>query len=246
MYTHLTRDQRIMIYILKRKGLSQVKIAKEIGYSQSTISRELLCNQGKRGYRFKQADFKASQRKSKTSQRSSLSKDIKSYIVKRLEKKWSPEQMSKRMKRELRKTISHETIYKFIKRDKEKRGTLYKNLRCQKKKRKRYGKATQTRGVLKDRVSIDQRPTEALKGRKIGHLEADLIIGKHHKKALLTVVEKKTKMTFISPLSSKRSREVVSALIKLLRPYKKDLKMLTLDNGKEWGHHKEIERKLGL
>ena len=246
MYSHLTRDHRIMIYSLKHNGLSQSQIAKMVGCSQSTISRELKRNKGKRGYRFKQADTLASKRKSKASTRSSLTKPIRSYMIQAIQKKWSPEQISHRMKKDMGDRVSHESIYLFLKKDKEQGGSLYKHLRCQRRNRKRYGKASKTRGVLKDRVSIDQRPKEASTGKKVGHLEADLMIGKSHKKAFLTVVDKKTRMTFIRLLSSKKSDEVCSTLITLLKPYKGILKSLTLDNGKEWGFFKRIEKGLGI
>ena len=55
MYSHLTRDHRIMIYTVKLKGLNQTQIAKTVGCSQSTVSRELKRNRGKRGCRSKQA-----------------------------------------------------------------------------------------------------------------------------------------------------------------------------------------------
>ena len=246
MYSHLTRDHRIMIYTVKLKGLNQTQIAKTVGCSQPTVSRELKRNRGKRGYRFKQASLFAQKRRSQASSRSSLSKEKITYISQKIVQKWSPEQIAQRMKQDEGKGVSHETIYSFLKKDKEKGGELYKHLRCQRKKRKRYAKTSKTRGILKDRVSIDQRPQEASLDKKFGHLEADLMIDKNHKKAFLTIVDKKTRLAFIKLVSGKKSDEVCSTLITLLTPYKKILKTLTLDNGKEWGRFKMIEKKLGL
>ena len=66
-YLHLTCEQRCQIYALLQSGHSQAHIARQIGVDPSTISREAVRNTGARGYRFKQAHEKASQRREEAS-----------------------------------------------------------------------------------------------------------------------------------------------------------------------------------
>jgi IS30 family transposase len=114
-YTHLTHDQRCHIYALKSSGFSQRAIDKDIGVSPSTISRELKRNTGKRGYRFKQANKKAKERRCLASSSArKMTSELISLIEQHLrDDQWSPEQISGRLAHSGIR-ISHETIYKHI------------------------------------------------------------------------------------------------------------------------------------
>ena len=92
---------------------------------------------------------------------------------------WSPEQISIRLLMEQDISISHEWIYLHIYQDKRQGGDLHKHLRCQKKRRKRYGKQDR-RGRIPNRISIDERPAIVDNKSRIGDWEGDTIIGKGH------------------------------------------------------------------
>ena len=164
-YHHLTYEERCQIYALMQSGLSQAAIARQLGVHRSTIKRELDRNIGARSYRFKRAQEKASQKR-KTA--SCAPRKMKPDLVKLIEEKltqeqWSPDQISGWLMKNGAGSISHERIYQHVWEDKKNGGTLYLQLRHRGKKyNKRKGK-TSGRGLIPNRVDIDQRPTIAAK-----------------------------------------------------------------------------------
>ena len=160
---------------------------------------------------------------------------------------WSPEQISGHLKSEGDEWVSHETIYQFILKDKEANGVLYKQLRHSgKKRKKRYG-SNDHRGEIKDRVSIDKRPKSIEKRDRIGDWEIDLVMGKNHKGAIVTIVDRLSLMTLIAKVDSKHAELVTAAATSLLSPFRKHgAKTITADNGKEFSGHKKIRKALGI
>ena len=235
MYTHLTREERYQIYALLKAGHNQVEIAGILNRSGSTISRELARNCGRRGYRPKQAHNKAIERRAINACR--IDEPTWQFAVEMLQQQWSPEQISGHAE------ISPETVYQRVYADKRNGGVLWKNLRCQKKRRKRYGK-TERRGQIPNRQFIEDRPAIVEKRKRIGDWEADTIIGKNHRQAIVSIVERKSKMTLIRKVERKTSKEVSKAIIRLLKPYKNKVHTITSDNGKEFAGHEEISSKL--
>src|SRR5271165_513412 len=142
-YLHLTCEQRCQIYALLQSGHSQAHIARKIGVDPSTISRELVRNTGARGYRFKQAHEKASQRREEASDKPrKMTPDLVELIEEKLtQEQWSPDQISGRLAKDGVAFISHERIYQHVWKDKKDGGTLYLHLRHSGKKyNKRKGK----------------------------------------------------------------------------------------------------------
>lgn len=245
-YHRLTQQERYQIYALLKEGLSLSAIAKNIGKDKSTISRELKRNTGQKGYRPKQANTLAVDRvKSKV--KSSYLQEIQiNYIEEKIQLKWSPEQVSGRMRVDGLSSVSHETIYRYILRDKLNGGKLYLHLRHKhkhKRYKKRYG-SHDKRGQIPNKVSIEERPDIVEEKERIGDFEIDLIIGKHHKQALVTVVDRKSKFTLIKKISHKQSALVETALIEMLLPVKKWLHTITSDNGKEFAAHETVAERL--
>ena len=130
-YLHLTCEQRCQIYALLQSGHSQAHIARQIGVDPSTISRELVRNTGARGYRFKQAHEKASQRRQEASDKPrKMTPDLVELIEEKLtQEQWSPDQISGRLAKDGVAFISHERIYQHVWKDKKDGGTLYLHLR---------------------------------------------------------------------------------------------------------------------
>ena len=91
-------------------------------------------------------------------------------------------------------------------------------LRCQKIRRKRYASGQERRGVLKNRIGIEQRPAIVDKRRRIGDWEGDTVIGHAHQGVLVTLVERKSRYTLACQLESRHSSKVSPAIIALLRP----------------------------
>jgi IS30 family transposase len=243
-YTQITYEQRCQIYILLKADLSQAKIAKLIGISRSALCRELKRNTGQKGYRPKQAHQRAVSRRQNADKHIRFTDDIKQDVIELLKQDWSPEQISEWLKLNNKPYVSHETIYQFIIADQKNRGKLYSHLRQAHKKRRKRLKTKDRRGQIPNRRSIDQRPAIVDKKERVGDWEIDTIIGKNHKGALVTAVERKTKFTCISHVPKKEAELVSNALIEMLNPYKGLVHTLTSDNGKEFSDHQKVAEAL--
>lgn len=242
-YKQLTQEQRYAIYVLLKTGISKRETAETIHVSRSTVYRELQRNAGQRGYRYKQAQRLAEHRRHQ-SKNIRFTAEVQNLVVTYLQVDWSPEQISAVLKRDHHIRISPERIYQFIWADKHAGGSYYKHLRqSQKKKRKRYN-SKDSRGQIKDRISIKERPTIVDNKERIGDWEADTVIGKNHKGALVTLVERKTKFTTIMYVPNKSAELVANAIIEMLTPYKNRVYTITNDNGKEFAQHKRIAERL--
>ena len=241
----MTRDTRCQIYALKATGKSYRSIAKQLGFHVSSVSREVKRNTGSRGYRYAQADQKAKKRRSQASQTfKKMTSTLISQIKEKLAQGWSPEQISGRFKADGFHKISHETIYKFVWKDKKAGGDLYKNLRHKAKKYNKRSSKTAGRGLIPNRVDIKERPTIVEKKERLGDFEGDTIIGAHHQGALLTHVDRASKYAFITKLDHKKADLVVEA-IKDFKKLSNKVHTITNDNGKEFAGHEKIKELIG-
>lgn len=241
-YTQLTQTQRYQIQALLKAGHSQTDIAQIVGVHKSTICRELQRNSGLRGYRPKQAHQRClKHRASKT--RVSIEPAHWRVIRHLLRQDWSPEQVSLWLTEQADFSASHERIYQYVLADKRAGGTLYKHLRCQKQRRKRYG-AYSRRGQIPGQISIDRRPAIVDARSRYGDWELDTVIGKHHRQALVTLVERKSKLTLIAKVKRKTAEAVSEAIIRLLKPLTRRVHTLTADNGREFAQHEKIAKAL--
>ena len=170
--------------------------------------------------------------------------DIKKVVKKHLEQDWSPEQISGRLKKNGKPSVSHETIYQFIIDDQKNGGELYKHLRQKRKKRRKRIKNGDHRGQIPNRVSIDERPAIVDSKERVGDWEIDTVIGKSHKGAFVTAVERKTKYSCIRHVPRKEAALVSEALIEMLSPFKELVFTITADNGKEFSEHEKIAAAL--
>src|SRR5215210_9409327 len=229
-YRQLTPEQRYQIYACVKANWSQLAIAAEVGVHPSTISRELSRNRGGRGYRPKQAQQIAQERKERHVH-ARIPPQTWRLIESCVRQDWSPEQISGWLFKERRESVSHERIYQYIYADKAMGGELHQHLRCRKQRRKRYG-SYQRRGQIKGRRSIEARPSIVESRRRIGDWEVDTIIGAHHKEAIVSVVERKSKLCFLKKVTRNTSEAVAQALAELLEPVQEKCHTITSDNGK--------------
>lgn len=240
-YRQLTREQRYTIESLLESNNSQTDIARVIGVHKSTLSRELKRNSGMRGYHFRKADKKAkNRRKDKSPPR--ISPEIWEKISTRIEEDWSPEQISGRMK-QAGILVSHEWIYQYILKDQATGGKLYTHLRCFGKRRRRYG-SQDSRGQLRNRKSIEDRPDIVNNKERIGDWEADTIIGNAKKGAIVSLTERKLKYCLIFKVERRTAELVTNAIKRLLMPLKHIVHTITSDNGKEFAGHEELAEVL--
>jgi len=241
-YTQLTQEERYQIYALKKAGHIQAEIAEIIGRDPGTISRELRRNRGLKGYRPQQAHNLALARRYYKAQ-PRIGNQVWQQVELLIREEWSPEQVVGRVAMEQGVPISHEWIYQYIYADKHSGGDLYRYLRCQKVRRKRYG-SYDRRGCIPNQVSIDDRPAIVDSKRRIGDWEGDTVIGKGHRGALVTLVERKSLYTVIRSVLHKTAEAVRDAVVDGLTPYIDWVHTITYDNGREFAGHEGMASDL--
>lgn len=250
-YSRLNYLKRCHILALWKAGFNQSQIAKEVGVHKSTISRELKRNLtfvrtklGHWAYKPDYAQSYADARRRATRFFYKFTKEVETFVSEKILEGWSPEQISGYAKRWNLFSISHERIYQFLIEDKKQNGILYKNLRHQSKKyRKRYGSPTR-QGSIRNRRMIDERPKIVEEKSRIGDWELDTIVGKNHKQAILSIVERFSKFTVLKKLSSKTSQLAEIAIVDALKPHLDVVHTLTSDNGSEFAQHEAISTQL--
>lgn len=127
--------------------------------------------------------------------------------------------------------------------DKGTGGTLYKHLRCQKQRRKRYG-SHDRRGQLLNRRSITERPALVNSRSRLGDWEADTIVGKAHQQAIVSLTQRQSKLTLLAKVEQSTAEAVEAAMIRLLGPLAERVHTITSDNGREFARHQRIATTL--
>ena len=240
---HLTREQRYTISAMYKQGCSQTMIAEAINKNKSVISRELKRNANIKGkYTFAYAQDMSELRKERMKKPRKLTPELEKKVISLIEQDWSPQQIEGRLRLENQPFVSHETIYKMIRKDKDEGGRLYKHCRHKLKYRKRpVGKKIN----IKNRVSIEQRPEIVDTGLRFGDWEIDTVVGKNNRGAIVTLVERKTDFMMMEKLEKgKNAKELTKIVFKLLLAYKNHVHTITGDNGKEFADHQNIAKLL--
>jgi IS30 family transposase len=242
---HLTKEQRYVISALSKRGISKTEIAKELKVHKSSVGRELNRNSSKTGkYNPDSAHLLAVERKERFGIKRKFTKSVEQKVSDYITKEqWSPEQIVGYCKKNNIIMVSVERIYQYIRQDKEKGGLIYKHLRHKLKHRKRP--VGEDKSKIKDKTSIELRPEKVNNREEFGHFEMDLVIGKEHKGAVLTITERVSKFFICQYLPhGKTAKEVAKAVHNLLLPYKNHVHSITTDNGLEFAEHKWISKKL--
>lgn len=242
-YKHLTSEQRYTIEVLLRQQKSRKEISQTIGVSQSTLCREIKRNSGQRGYHYHQAHVKAADRQRRLQNYRNLTIEIRGFIrTKMTEDQWSPAQIAGYLRRKGKPTVCVETIYAYIRADKENGGDLWKHCRHQLKHRKRQVSASYV--AVQNRTLIDERPAD-WNGSTPGDFEMDTIVGKGGKGAIVTLVERNSNFTFARKLpQGKNAKALAQAVILMLLPYIGKIRSITTDNGSEFAEHLMIAKRL--
>ena len=247
-YQHLSNEERFYIHQAVREGKNQKEIAEQLDRSPSTICREMQRNMwpSAKLYTFEWAKHFVRCRKRYRANSYASKIDVQSgqLIVKLIKKYLSPEQVSGYLARHHKIFISHETIYRYIYRDKALKDELKPFLRQGKKlKRKKYGTGARA-SKIPNRTPIDMRPQIVDSKQRIGDWECDTVIGKDRKCVLVTLVERKSLFTLAAKVKRKTAAKVSDAIIRLMLPHIDKIKTLTFDNGSEFVQHKKIATAL--
>jgi len=251
-YKHITKDQRNELSILLRVGLKQKDIALALNKTPSAISQELVRNKcnNKYGYNAYLAKIKTKERRIKANSRfRKLANNmwLREYVIRKIKKYWSPEQISGRLKRDYPldrlKHIGKDSIYTYI--YNERKG-LVRYLRCQNGKyRRRYG--TRIREKERERLKkkrIDQRPKEVEGRSRIGDWEGDTVIEKEKTIHMLTHVDRKSGILFADKLDRATAEETKNKTIERFKKIPRSKKStITYDNGITFSYFEITERK---
>ena len=242
-YNHLTSEQRYTIDVLLRQKKSRKEISQTIGVSESTLSREIRRNSGQRGYHWQQAQVKATDRQRRLQNYRNLTMEIRKLIRSKItEEQWSPAQIVGYLRKKGKPAVCDETIYAYIRADKENGGDLWRHCRHQLKHRRRQVSAPYV--AVQNRTMIDERPAD-WNGSTPGDFEMDTIVGKDGKGAIVTLVERNTNFTMARKLpEGKNAKALAQAVILMLLPYIGRIRSITTDNGSEFAEHLKIAKRL--
>lgn len=246
-YHQLDQEERFRIAALRSQRIGINEIARRLGRAPSTVSRELRRNAYPTDLRYRaaHAEMMASGRRRTSRRGSNFDAAEWSAVEDLVIQDYSPEQVSGHLRRTIGLSISHETIYKHIWRDKRAGGDLYTHLRgARKLRRKRYGR-NDSRGRLAGKRNISERPAAVERRIEPGHWEADTVMGKG-KGCVLTLVERVSGYVLIGKLESRTADEVVSRACRLLAGFPAGVRTITADNGCEFHSYKRIEKRCDL
>ncbi|MRN44986.1 IS30 family transposase, partial [Brucella sp. 09RB8913] len=230
-------SDRYYIENLLKLGYLEAAIANKIGFSKTAVINELKRNKVGKSYSAEIAHkLYCSRRKSNNHK---LTNEVKKLIIALLKKKISPELICGRLKHEGIAKLSFKAVYNFIQRHNLKQLLFFKGRRY---KYKKEGSSNQ--GKIKDRVNISQRPKAANDRKELYHFEGDTIVGKDHKGAILTMVDRVSRFTILGKAKDRTASSINQILYRASNGNK--ITTATFDNGKEFAKHKNLSNKTGI
>jgi IS30 family transposase len=244
MYAQITQEERYRIAEMKRLRLSIRAIAAELSRAPSTISREIRRNRKADGwYRAHTAGERTRARRRRSRRGVRIAPETWREVVRLLRLWWSPEQIAGH----LNNTISHETIYVHIWRDKRRGGSLWTHLRqAGKRRRKRYG-AYDSRGRLAGKRHISERPSLVEGRTEPGHWEIDTVVGPDRgRHSIVTMVERMTGFVVMGKIERHTAAECSAKVIELVARHAGRVATITADNGSEFHGYKDVEAACGV
>jgi transposase, IS30 family len=235
-YTHLRYEERFVIERLWHALVSIRDIADFLYRSPNTISREIRKNTVCGTYEAEKAHHKVRARRWRAKRdclKVAMDRFLTLFVKEKLEKKWSPRQISGHLKHELGITVSAKAIYKFV----ESRGLEYRLF--WKWNKKKGGPKRRTHKPPQDgRKYIDERPVRT----EVGHYEMDFVVSKHSTCVLLVVVDRLTKHTIIRLLPNRKRRTISAAFSDIFSGL--TVKSITTDNDIAFHHWAELENMI--
>ncbi len=253
-YRQINSRDRRKIARLKSYKLSISEIARRTGFNKSTISRELRRNgclqkvTGEKSYWMytgRYSDVSARFRRAQSIKRERVIQSTREWIIEKIKKDWSPQQIAGHLSLHGPERVSHEYIYKLIIKDKRRGGKLYKKLKRFGRRKKRTGERNYNKVVIPHRVPIEDRPRCVELRARLGDLEGDFIVGKDNKSYILTLVDRKSRQIVLEKLTNRKKILVESAILKAFKRFPK-VHTLTLDNAREFSCHLSITKKTGV
>jgi IS30 family transposase len=226
--------------------MSDRAIGRVINRHASTIGRERQRNATRHDgiYRHSKAHQYAMARRRRCRRGSRYSAQQWAFVDDLLRtRQWSPQQIAERLGMKQQLSISHETIYRRIRRDRVRGGNLWRHLRVMSKIGRKQRGSPSTRGRLVGKRHISERPPEVDAREQFGHWEGDTVIGADRHHCVLTLVERVSRYTVIQKLTARTKEQVNLAMHRALAGMRKHVRTITLDNGTEFHGYDEIEQR---
>ncbi len=245
-FRHLQYDERCQIQALHQQGFSVTAIAAPLQRPKSTVCRELQRNAGPSGYHHEQAQQLARERRQRavTGPRK-LQPPIWNLISDGLQRDWSPEQVADSLKRVGAVSVNFSWLDQRIRQDRAQGGSLDTYLRQRGKPRRcKATRGSAGRGCIPGRRDLSERPAIVDSKQRCGDWEADTILGKAHKGATVTLLERKSKDLLAQTFRRKTAALVGDAMQNLLRLFSALVLTVTCDNGKEFAGHLQTAEAL--
>lgn len=244
-YRQLTQGERYAMANMLHQGYSYRAIGYVLGRSTSTISREHQRNATTHDghYRAEKAQQYAMARRKRTRKKSQFSEQEWSTVARLLQDKWSPAQIVGRRRMLQQPTMSKETIYRYVWRNRRSGGDLWRSLRILSKYgRKRRGSPA-TRGRLVGKRHISERPSQVDERLEQGHWEGDTVMGADQRHCVLTLVERVTGYLVMKKLTARNMHQAAAALSQAIREHRGRVATITLDNGTEFHDYERVEQR---
>jgi len=237
-YRQLTQEQRYQIGAFLRIGMKRSEIAKEIKVHRSTVWREIRRNSTPYRYNPSRA-IRLARERHERKRKKRIDHETWARVELLLSREWSPEQISERLKLEGLRSVSHETIYLRVYRNKMEGGDLHIHLRRRHTYRKRIHKYSKRVG-WDTRRPISERPAIVETRSRLGDWEIDTIIGREKKGGILSLVERRSRFCLLQRVPTKSADTVADAVCGKLLPHKDKVLTITADNGIEFMRHQKI------
>lgn len=242
MSSHLTMEERDRIAQLLHQGASRAEIGRALGRDKSTIGRELRRNGTGGGYLAGQAQQASElRRRERPLERKMDNPELNWTVRTCLTHEWSPQQIAGRQKQQGKSSVSHQTIYAWIKRDPD-REHWEESLRRRGKRpyrRKNTGPP--------DAARIRNRPEVIEKRLRVGDFEGDTVLGPPGTGGLGTFVCRKSRFTLLVKIRSKEADHVHARVKQRLKELDEERRLsITLDNGTEFARCHRLEKHLGI
>jgi transposase, IS30 family len=237
------------------RGLSNRAIAAWIGRHHSVVSREIVRNGGRAAYWSFAAERRAVEQRRRPKPRKLLTDGVLWTLVRSwLRKRWSPEQISIRLRMEYPTDqamwVSAETIYQtlFVQAKGELRAEVRAALRSGRLRRRPWSETRSRTDRIKDMVMVSERPPEAEDRAVPGFWEGDLIVGKNHASQIATLVERMTRFVMLVRIPYDRHADRVGARLASTMKRLPDFLQgsLTWDQGLEMADHATFTIKTGM
>lgn len=236
-YRRVTYEDRCHIAALLQAKKSVLEISRHLGFHKSTVYRELKRNGVRAAYSAERAAKQAGRRYRRCRRKQKITPSLKGEILAYLEYGWSPEQLCGRLEREKGVRLSHQTIYRALRKKRGERRSLRRD------RRRGGGRNIQKKASQKNRIFISERPKIVDQRSRIGDWERDGMYGANRKQ-LLVFTERKSRLTKISYMGTGKSSEVRAKTESTLKSLGRRVFTVTNDNGTEFNDSASMPYKV--